>query len=132
MPGVDSATGTTREGGLLGTVKKLVSTLVALAQTRLALLKNEIAEEQLRLTRLALVSGLAVFFFALGIIFLTLLVIVLFWDSHRILVVGAVAAIYLTLSAVFGWMVYERAREGSRLFEASLRELAKDRERLSS
>jgi uncharacterized membrane protein YqjE len=131
MPGRGSAAGTTREGGLLGTIKKLVSTLVAVIQTRLELLKNEVKEEGLRLTRLALVAALAVFFFVLGIIFLTLLVIVFFWDSHRILVVGGFAALYLSLAAAFGWMVNERARERSRLFEASLRELAKDRERLS-
>ena len=132
MLGVDSATGTTRKGGVLGSVKRLLSTLVEVAHTRLKLLANELKEEGLRLSRLALVAALAVFFFVLGIIFLTLLVIVLLWDSHRVLVVGGFAGLYLALAGVFGWMLYQRARERSRLFEASLSELAKDLKQLSS
>lgn len=131
MAGEDSAAGTTRAGGLLGSIKNLVATLVAVAQTRLQLLANEIEEEKLRLARLALFAVLAVLFFVLGIIFLSLLVIVLFWDSNRVLVIGGFVGVYLLLGIVFGGMVLKRARARSRLFAASLRELAKDSDRLS-
>lgn len=131
MAGEDSAAGATRASGLLGSIKNLAATLVAVARTRLQLLANEIEEEKLRLARLGLLSILAVFFFALGIIFLTLLVVVLFWDSNRILVIGGFAVIYLLLGIGLGMVVLKRAGARSRLFEASLRELAKDSERLS-
>jgi uncharacterized membrane protein YqjE len=127
-----SATGTPRESGVLGSIKRLVSTLVDVAHTRLQLFTNELKDEGLRLVRLALFAALAAFFFMLGIIFLSALVVVFYWESHRILAVSIVAGIYLALAAGFGWMLYQGARERSRLFEDSLRELAKDRERLLS
>ena len=132
MAGEDSAAGATRAGGLLGSVRSLARTLVAVAQTRLQLLASEIREERLRLARLGLFAVLALFFLALGIVFLTLLVVILFWDDNRVLVIGGFAGIYLLLGIVFGGLVLRRADARSRLFEASLRELAKDRERLSS
>ena len=132
MAGEDSAAGARRAGGLLGSIKNLAATLVAVAETRLQLLANELHAEKLRLARLGLFAAAAIFFFALGIIMLTLLVIVAFWDSHRLLAIGGFAAIYLVLGIVFGVTVFRRATERSRVFEDSLRELVKDREGLSS
>ena len=132
MAGEDSAAGARHAGGLLGSLKRLASTLVAVVETRLQLLANELHAEKLRLAQLGLYAAAAVFFFALGIIMLTLLVIVGFWDSHRLLALGGFAGIYLLVGAAFGVAVLRRATERSRLFEASLQELAKDREWLSS
>jgi uncharacterized membrane protein YqjE len=131
MAGEDSAAGATRVGGLLGSAKNLAATLIAIAQTRLQLLANEIQAEKLRLARLGLFAVAAIFFIAFGIIMLTLLVIVVFWDSHRLLAIGGFAAVYLLLGIAFGVMVFTRATERTRLFEDSLREFAKDREQLS-
>jgi len=132
MAGVDSAAGVRHAAGLLGSLKNLASTLVALAQTRLQLLANELHAERLRLLRLWLLAAAAVFFLALGIMMLTVLVVVLFWDSHRLLVIGGFAGIYLLIGIVFGARVLRRATERSHVFEASLQELTKDREWLSS
>jgi uncharacterized membrane protein YqjE len=132
MAGEDSAAGAGRAGGLMGSLRNLVSTLIAVAQTRLQLLANELHAEKLRLARLGLFAAVAVFFLALGIIMLTLLVIVVFWDSNRLLAIGSFAGIYLLLGIAFGVTVLRRATEPTRLFEASLQELSKDRERLSS
>ncbi len=132
MAGEDSAAGARRAGGLLGSIKNLAATLIAVVETRLRLLDNELHAEKLRLAQLGLYAAAAIFFFALGIIMLTLLVIVAFWDSHRLLAIGGFAAIYLVLGIVFGVTVFRRATERSRVFEDSLRELVKDREGLSS
>ena len=132
MAGEDSSAGARRAGGLLGSLKRLASTLVAVVETRLQLLANELHAEKLRLAQLGLYAAAAVFFFALGIIMLTLLVIVGFWDSHRLLALGGFAGIYLLVGLAFGVAVLRRATQRSRLFEASLQELAKDREWLSS
>jgi len=131
MAGEDSAAGAKRAGGLLGSLKNLASTLVAVVETRLRLLANELHAEKLRLAQLGLYAAAAVFFLALGIIMLTLLVIVMFWDSHRWLAIGGFAAIYLLLGIAFGAAVIRRATQRSRVFEDSLQELAKDREWLS-
>jgi uncharacterized membrane protein YqjE len=132
MAGEDFAAGAKRAGGLLGSLKNLASTLIAVAETRLQLLANELHAEKLRLAQLGLYAAAAVFFFALGIIMLTLLAIVAFWDSHRLLAIGGFAAIYLLLGIAFGVTAIRRATERTHLFEDSLKELAKDREQLSS
>lgn len=132
MAAEGSAAGARRAGGLLGSLKNLASTLVAVVETRLQLLANELHAEKLRLARLGLFAAAAIFFFVLGIIMLTLLVIVVFWDSHRLLAIGGFAGIYLVLGIAFGVTVIRRATERSRLFEDSLQELAKDRKWLSS
>lgn len=131
MAGEDTAAGPRRAGGLLGSLKNLASTLVAVLETRLQLLANELHEEGLRFARLGLFAAAAVFFMVLGVIMLTLLVIVVFWDSNRMLVIGGFAGIYLALGIAFGVKVLRRMTERTHLFEASLRELAKDREQLS-
>ena len=131
MAGEDSEAGAKRASGLLGSLKSLASTLVAVVRTRLQLLANELHEEGLRLARLGLFAAAAVFFSILGIIMLTLFVIVLFWDSNRLLTIGGFAGIYLLLGILFGVMIFKRVTARSRLFEASLRELDKDHDRMS-
>ena len=132
MAGEDSAAGARRAAGLLGSLRNLASTLVAVVETRLLLLGNELHAEKLRLAQLGLFAVAAVFSLALGVIMLTLLVIAVFWDTHRLLVIGGFAAIYLLIGAAFGMAVLRRATERSRVFDDSLKELAKDREWLSS
>jgi uncharacterized membrane protein YqjE len=124
--------GATPSPGLLGSLRNLALTLVAMAQTRLELLSTEVKEEQLRLLQLLLGAFLAVFFFASGIIMLTLFVVVLFWDAHRVLVTILFAVLYLGVGAIFGLVVRRKAREKSKLFSASIAELAKDRQQLAS
>ncbi len=132
MAGEDSAAGARRASGVLGSIKNLASTLVAVVETRLKLLANELHAEKLRLAQLGLFAAAAMFFFALGILMLTLLAIVAFWDSHRLLAIGVFAGIYLLVGVAFGVTVIRRATQRSRVFEDSLQELAKDRKWLSS
>ncbi len=132
MAGEDSAAGSARAGGLLGSAKGLLTTIVEIAHTRLQLLANEIEEEKLRFRQMMLFAVVAVLFLALGVVFLTLLVIVQFWDTHRVMAIGCVVVVYLVLGALFGGMAVKRIRAGSSLFSASLRELSRDRDRLSS
>jgi uncharacterized membrane protein YqjE len=132
MAGDETAAGARRPSGLLGSLKNLTGTLLGVVQTRLQLLANEIHEEKLRLAQIAVYAVAAVFFLVFGILLSTLFVIVLFWDSNRLLAIGAFAGIYLLFGSVLGMMALNRANTRSRLFEHSLRELDKDRERLSS
>jgi uncharacterized membrane protein YqjE len=128
----DSANGAARAGGLLGSIRNLAATLVALLQTRLQLLGNELQEEKLRFGRLLVMAAAAILFLVLGILLLTLLFIVLFWDTHRLLVIALFAGAYLAAGLVLLSAVRKAAAERSRLFEASLGELAKDYEQLTS
>lgn len=116
--------------GLMGSVKRLLATLISIAATRLELLANELQEERLRLTQMFIFALFALFCFAMGILLLTIFVVVLFWDDHRLAVSGGLCALFFLLGMLMLLLLRSKARAKSRLFSASLAELAKDREHL--
>jgi uncharacterized membrane protein YqjE len=131
MAGEDSTAGSARAGGLLASIKELAATLIAAACARLELLSNELATEGLRLRQIALLLAFAVFFVALSILLLTLLVVAAFWDDHRLLAIGVLAVVYLALGALLALAAQRRIRARPRPFAATLGELRKDSERLT-
>jgi uncharacterized membrane protein YqjE len=115
---------------LLASLKRVVGTLVAIAETRLELLVVEFEEERARVGVLLLYAALAMLCLALGIILLTFLIVVLFWDSYRIQSVSGLAVFFLIAGGVLWRVMSAKAREKPRLFAASLSELHRDREQL--
>lgn len=112
--------------GLLASLRSLVTTLVAIAATRLEILIGELELEKLRLTRMLVLGMAAVFFAAMALVFLTLLVLMLFWDEHRLAALGGISAFYMVLTAGTVWWLRRGMRRKSRLFSVSLGELRKD------
>lgn len=118
--------------GLMVSVKRLLSTLVSIVSTRLELLANELQEERLRLTQMLLFALFALFCFGLGILLLTVFIVVLFWDDHRLAVTGALTVVFFALGLLMVMLLRGKARGKSRLFSASLAELSRDREHLGA
>lgn len=95
-------------------------------RTRLELLKIE-AQEEVGRVRGVLVWGIAAMLLGVvGVVFLAIFLTVLLWDSHRLLVLGVFAALFLAAAAVAIFTVLRLARQGSQLFAASLAELRQD------
>jgi uncharacterized membrane protein YqjE len=118
--------------GVLQSLRNLAATLVALLQTRLELLVTELEEERLRLLQLLLWTAGALFCFGIVILLLTILLVAMFWDSYRITAIVALAGIFLAAGVGMAATVRNRVHARSRLFSASLDELKKDRDRLTS
>ena len=118
--------------GLMGSVKRLTSTLTTLVSTRLELLANELQEERLRLTQMLLFTLAALFCFGMFLLLLTIFIVVLFWDDHRLAVLGALSIIFFASGSLAVILLRGKAQEKSRLFTASLAELTKDREQLGT
>jgi uncharacterized membrane protein YqjE len=118
--------------GMLGSLKGWMSTLVAVAQTRLEILSTEFEEEKLRIGQLLLIAVAALFFIALGIVFAAVFLTVLFWETHRLFVLGTLTLLFLAAGAILVRLLQAKAREKSCLFADSLGELAKDRSQLGS
>ena len=117
--------------GLLESLKRLAGTLLAICHTRLELLTNEIEEERLRVGQMLFYGSIALLFFGLAIMLLTVFIVVLFWDSQRLLVLGGLATLFFVVGFV-AWSAMRRvAREKSKLFSNSLAELANDRDQLT-
>jgi len=119
-----------QSAGLMESLKRLVSTLISIVSTRLELLANELQEERLRLTQALLYAIYAIFFFSMGLLLLTIFIVVLFWDEHRLAVLGMLTILFFTLGTLTVILLRKNLRSGSKLFSASLAELAKDREQL--
>lgn len=122
MPGENS--------GLLESAKRLLSTLTSILSTRLELLANEWQEERLRLTQMLFFSLLALFCFGIFVLLLTVFILVLFWDDHRLAVLGGMSVVFFALGTLMTLSLYRLSQAKSKLFSISLAELAKDREHL--
>lgn len=113
-------------------LRGLAATLIEAVHTRLELAATEIEEERLRILQLLLWGGLSLFFIALGLVMLTFFVVLVFWETDRVLVTFLIAAFYLGIGAVLAFQARARARRKSKLFAATLAELDKDRDRILS
>jgi uncharacterized membrane protein YqjE len=131
MAGEDSTAGSARAGGLLGSLKGLTATLIAAAVTRLQLFSSDLAFEGVRLRRIVLLLLFAVFFLALSVLMFTLLLVVLFWDDHRIAVIGGLGVLYLAAAALLALVAQKCGAAHPRPFEATIGELKKDHGRLT-
>jgi len=97
------------------------------AQTRLELLAVELQEEKLRLTSLALNTVLAGLLLGFGLVFVMIFLTVLFWEDHRLLALGISTAICIGGGLLAASNAARAFRAGTKLFSASLAELARDR-----
>ena len=113
-------------------VRGLFADVIELAQVRFELLTVEARLEISRLTSLAALGALAVVFVSFGLIFLSIFLTVLLWDSHRLVALGIFTTLFLGGGLVLAWLAWQRAREGARMFSATLGELRRDQERLRS
>lgn len=118
--------------GLLSSLTTFVATLVAIIHTRLDLLSTDLEEDRAHLLSLLVLALATLFFIGVGMVLVSLLLAAIFWDTHRFLVLGALAGFFL-LGGVATWCIAVRKmRAKPRLFSASLGELIKDRDQLNS
>ena len=117
-------------GGIIQSLRNLAATLVAVLHTRLELLVTEIEEERVRLLQLALWAAAALFFLGVAFLLFVTLLVVVFWDGHRIAVIAVLAGICLAAGIGMAVGASNRMSGRSRLFSATLDELARDRDQL--
>ncbi len=79
-----------------------------------------------------MLTVVALFCVSLGVLLFTLLVVVVFWDTHRLYVLGGFSIFYLALGLFAGWRARKKGLDKPKFLSATLSELAKDRERLKS
>jgi uncharacterized membrane protein YqjE len=106
-----------------------MTTLLEILQTRIEIVATEFEEERVRLRELVVFGFLTLFFVSVGLTLVTLFVVTLYWDTHRLAVLGWVALLYLGLGGLAAILLYRRLKSRSRLFSTTLSELSKDRDR---
>lgn len=118
--------------GLFESLSMLAATLVAIVQTRLELLSVDLEEERQHLFTIMLLALVAVFLLGIGIVLAAILIMVIFWDTHRLLVLALLTVLFLLLGSATGAYALHRVRAKPRLFSSSLSELQKDQQQLTS
>jgi uncharacterized membrane protein YqjE len=118
--------------GLMGSVKRLAITLISIVSTRLELLADELQEERLRQTQMFLL-GLSMFFCAgMFVLLLVFLMVILFWDDHRLAALGVLSTLFFGLSEIMAVLLCSKAKSRSKPFSASLAKFTRDREQLGA
>ena len=116
--------------GLFKSLAKLVANVIAIAQTRLELLTTELQEEIHRAAEIMVWTLVALLAAAMGLFLTALVIIFVFWDTHRVLASVLVASAFFVIALVALVMLLAKMRNRPRLLEGTLAELAKDREQL--
>jgi uncharacterized membrane protein YqjE len=113
-------------GGLFNSLRALLATVVAMAQTRVELLGVELEEEIRRIVSMLVGTMISLALASLALLFGAVLIVVACWDTHRIGAVAAVAAGFAVLAVAVSWWVRSNLRRPSRLLGATVRELESD------
>lgn len=117
-------------GGLIGSVKNVAATLAAIVQTRLEIFSTELQEEIGRAASLLVWAFVALLAAGIGLLLGALVLIIAFWDTHRLLVSLLVMGFFLLLSGIAVLVLRSKLANRPPLFEATIAELSRDRERL--
>ncbi len=114
--------------GLIGSLREFVDGIIGSVHDRLDLLAVELHEEKYRLIQIFIWISAIVFLAMLTMVFVSLVLVVVFWETARVAVVCSLAAVYLAAlaAAVIGFRNY--LKHQPKPFAATLSELKKDRE----
>lgn len=116
---------------LLSSIKGLASTGVSIAQTRLELLSVDVQIARSKFISLLVMIVSALFFLFFGLVMLALFIVIYSWETDRMLALGLLTGAFLSFGLVLGAIIVRSLHTMPKLFEASIAELAKDREVLS-
>lgn len=111
---------------LLETAGRIGATLGAMACTRLELAAVEVQEEARSLLGFAAWTLLAAFLGAGALMLAALFVLLLFWDSHRLLAVGGMAGVFALAAAAILLKVRAGFAARGPMLSATRTELGKD------
>jgi uncharacterized membrane protein YqjE len=116
--------------GPAASLRALGATLLELLGTRAELALVELREEGERRTQMLALGLAGALFLGLALLLAALFVVVFFWETHRLAAIGGVTLLYLGIAALAFAILRAKLRASPPPFEATLRELAADRELL--
>jgi uncharacterized membrane protein YqjE len=112
--------------GLFGSLRSAFGHLIELVHTRLELASVEVEARLQVAVQLLLWSVVAFFSAALALLMLTLTLLIVFWDTHRLLAAGAITAFFAILAIAATLVVRYRLRTRTLLLAATINELKRD------
>jgi uncharacterized membrane protein YqjE len=112
--------------GIMDSVRSFLATWVAVAKTRVEIISVELEEQREWLEQLLLLAVGVAFCLTMGLILLTLFVVVLFWESHPLMVLGLFTVLYLGGGLALWLTLRHKIKTKPRIFSATAAELGKD------
>lgn len=116
---------------LLSSLKNLVSTGASIAQTRLELISNDVQIARSQFLSLLVMVIFTLFFLFFGLVMLALLIVIYSWETDRIMALSLLTSSFLAVGIILALVVLHSLKTMPKLFEATITELAKDRQELS-
>ncbi|MES2935999.1 MAG: phage holin family protein [Pseudomonadota bacterium] len=111
---------------IIESATRLASGFIGILHTRLELAAIEVEEETLRFFGYLLFALLALFCLGVAILLGVLLIVVLFWDTHRVPVLIGLMAFFSVASLLIGLGIRRNYMRKPRLLAFTLTELKKD------
>jgi uncharacterized membrane protein YqjE len=115
------------EGRLFGAVRRMLATAVAVVHTRAELLATELQEEVQRAASILLWSIVALFFASLTVLMIALTVLIVFWDTHRVLTAVLISAVFVVIAISAALYARSVVRAKPKFLSGTLNELKRDR-----
>ena len=115
---------------LLKSLKGLGLTFVEILLTRMEILSLDVKEARIRFFSILMLWAFTFFFLAFGVILGVFMLLITFWQSDRILVMGILVASLIGCGLILLMILIRRIRTGPLLFQGTIAELDKDRETL--
>ena len=115
---------------LFASIKNLAATGASIAQTRLEILSTDIQIARSRFLSLLVMLLFTLFFLFFGLVMLALLIVIYSWEGDRLFALSMMTGAFLALGLILAIVVLRSLQTMPKLFEASIAELAKDRQAL--
>jgi uncharacterized membrane protein YqjE len=119
-------------GGLGASLQGLGATLSAILHNRMALLALDLEEERTRVLAVLAWGAVGVLMGSVALVCAAAFVTVLFWDTHRVLVLGLISAGFTALCVLAICQARAWMAGGAGLLSATMAELDADRSTLAA
>lgn len=128
---MDFAQNKASSGGTWGAARDKAATLLAVGQTRLELLGNELEVARITVIRQLLLAQAMLFCVGLGLVLTVMGLVILFWEQRLVVVALAAAGVWGIV--IYLYVAIQRSkRHAAPLFNASLAELQEDLRQLKA
>jgi uncharacterized membrane protein YqjE len=118
--------------GLLRSLARLGSTFVAIVHTRFELLTTELQQEMYRVAEIMVWTVIAILSAGIGLFLAALVVVFVFWDTHRLLASVCVTVTFFAIAVIALLVLSAKVKGRPKLLEGTLSELANDASQLKA
>jgi len=109
-------------------LRRIVSSVFAIFETRLELIGIELAEEKERLIGVLFLGLGAMMLSMMALITLTVLIAIAFWDTYRWQSLAAITVFYIVVAVICAYRARAGLRDTPNVFDSTLAEFKKDRD----